>query len=128
MITFCDCDSPLSDSRGWCSNCGGRLGEDERDNEISNLRTRIADLEAERDSLKIEVERLLVSKYFTRCREGAVDHCSGCATWGDDGQGNVGGKPVHPPCSCGASWNWAKKMEAERDAAMSLLRKLIHEA
>jgi len=88
-----------------------------KDQLLDALRARCADLEGERDSLKIEVERLLVSKYFTRCREGAVDHCSGCATWGDDGQGNVGGKPVHPPCSCGASWNWAKKMEAERDAA-----------
>ena len=84
---------------------------------VDYLMRRIAELEAERDSLKVEAERLLVSKYFTRCREGAFDHCSGCATWGDDGQGNVGGKPVHPPCSCGASWNWAKKMEAERDAA-----------
>jgi hypothetical protein len=46
MIAFCECDFALSDGRGWCNNCGDRLGEDERDKEISDLRTRIAELEA----------------------------------------------------------------------------------
>jgi hypothetical protein len=50
MIAFCDCDCPLSDCRGWCKNCGDRLGEDERDKEMRDVRTRIADLEAERDA------------------------------------------------------------------------------
>jgi uncharacterized small protein (DUF1192 family) len=57
MIAFCDCDRPLSDCRGWCKNCGDRLGEDERDKEISDLRTRIAELEAERDAAKAGAAR-----------------------------------------------------------------------
>jgi hypothetical protein len=52
MIAFCDCDCPLSDCRGWCKNCGDRLGEDERDKEMRDVRTRLAELEAERDAAK----------------------------------------------------------------------------
>jgi hypothetical protein len=65
MIAFCECDRPLSDSRGWCSNCGDRLGEDERDKEISDLRTRIADLEAERDAAKAGAARAVEA--LTEC-------------------------------------------------------------
>jgi hypothetical protein len=52
MIAFCDCDCPLSDCRGWCKNCGDRLGEDERDKEMRDVRTRLAELEAERDAAR----------------------------------------------------------------------------
>lgn len=85
--------------------------------QVKVLEARLAAVEAKRDAATKKAEQLLLSRYFTRCREGAFDHSTDCATWGDDGQGNVDGKPVHPPCNCGASWNWAKQMEAERDAA-----------
>lgn len=88
----------------------------------------VTDAIARAEAAEAEVERLLVSRYFTRCREGAVDHSCNCATWGDDGLGNVGGKPVHPPCNCGASWNWAKKMETERDAAKTEAQRLFADA
>jgi len=51
-------------------------------------------------------------------REGCCDHDTGCNIWGDDGQGNVNGKAVVSiPCSCGASWNWAKKLQDDLDKA-----------
>lgn len=60
------------------------------------------------------IRALSEARFKVRAVEG-VDHSTACAIWGDDGQGRVDGEHVSIPCSCGAHWNWAKKMEAERD-------------
>jgi hypothetical protein len=93
MIAFCDCDCPLSDCRGWCKNCGDRLGEDERDKEMRDVRTRLAELEAERDAAKagaaraVEALRKIRGEDIQPDADGLIEDVTCCYCEGNSAEG-----------------------------------------
>jgi hypothetical protein len=93
MIAFCDCDCPLSDCRGWCKNCGDRLGEDERDKEMRDVRTRLAELEAERDAAKagearaVEALRTIRGEDIQPDADGLIEDLTCCYCDGNSAEG-----------------------------------------
>jgi hypothetical protein len=122
MIAFCECDRPFSDSRGWCSNCGGRLGEDERDKEISDLRTRIADLEAERDAARAgEARAVEALDVFARAYRVSmlpfapgIDEADGAYHWMPHGWPSVGDfKLANSVLSGSSALSWLAQQRRE---------------
>lgn len=79
---------------------------------------RVTRLEAERDALRAEVERLR-TRAFKASHTIPGSHSTACITWGDDGQGNLldGSRVPAGACSCGA---WPAWLQAERDDARAL--------
>ena len=84
----------------------------------------------ERDTALLRDERArfeLAKRYDGRkVADGVCDHATDCNIWGDDGRGKVNGDYVSIPCSCGAHWNWVKKLGAKlarERAKLDLARK-----